>query len=217
MAWLAGIGLLLALVMGGCSSGGSAQPFQDDLNGYTLTVSPAAVTLPAGATQPFTAVLAQGGVPVAPQPIVTWSAAPESLGQFSGDLFLAGAPGQSGSVVATVAINGAVLTATAAVTISEGGGGIPATLVAVEVVPANDEDLSAMPAGCSVQLIALAVLASGEMVPITDPVHWSVSGGIGTVTAGGVFTATEPGAGKVHATYADFSGFAPIRVVCPGE
>ncbi|OPZ82483.1 MAG: hypothetical protein BWY76_02702 [bacterium ADurb.Bin429] len=216
MSWLVGIGLLLALGLGGCSSGGGAQAFQDDPDGYTLTVSPTSVTLSPGATHTFIAVLAQGGVPVEPQPIVTWSAVPERLGQFSGDVFLAGEAGQSGSVVATVEVAGTTLSATAAVTISEENG-LPDSLISVEVVAENDEDLSAMPAGYCVQLIALAVLESGQVVPITGTVQWSVSGGIGTVTQSGVFSAIEPGTGRIHATFAGFSGFTPIRVVCPGE
>jgi hypothetical protein len=74
-----------------------------------------------------------------------------------------------------------------------------------------------MPAGCSVQLIAYAVDESGAMTPIADTVQWSVSGGIGTVTQDGVFSATEPGPGKVHATYAGYSGFTRIQVICLGE
>jgi hypothetical protein len=214
-AWIAGVLLFAAMLMlGGCSSNDNgSQGFQDDPNGYVLTISPDNVTLAAGSTQTYTAILTQAGVPVDPQPEVAWSAAPEGTGQFTGNVFAAGAPGQSGTITASVIVNGAPITDTATVAIANQS----LALVAVEVGPANDEDLSAIPAGASVQLIAYAINEAGTATPITEPVVWTVTGSIGTVTQNGVFTATEPGTGKVHATYAGFSGFAAVQVLCPSE
>lgn len=54
--------------------------------------------------------------------------------------------------------------------------------------------------------------SSGETFDVVNSATWSVTGGIGTVTSGGLFTAQQGGTGGVAASVGTLSGSAPVTV-----
>lgn len=86
---------------------------------------------------------------------------------------------------------------------------VPGVPAAVRVSP----DASELISGQNQQFSA-SVFNAHEY-PLNDKVQWSVSQGVGTIDAGGLFTATKAGAGTVNATAGDATAQANITVT-PG-
>jgi len=166
----------------------------------TVTVAPPTATLTPDGTQTFTATVEDAfGNVISTTP--TWSTT-GGIGTVDGaGAFTAGRTAGAGSVAATAgSVQG-----TAAVTVNPGA---PARVV---VTPPS-----------AVADVATAVAMSGQVVDqygnavSGSTIVWSVTGGIGTITSAGLFTAGQtPGTGEVVATVGAIDGRAGVTVV-PG-
>jgi hypothetical protein len=166
----------------------------------TVTVSPNPSTVPTDATQQFTAVGSDAsGNPVAISP--TWDAINGGGVISATGLFTAG------TTVGTFA---------STVRASDGISGL-ATVEVVAALPASilvSPNPTSVPYAGTRQFTATATDASGNPVAIS-PV-WSVAGGGGSITAGGLFTAfTNTGVFIVRATSNGVFGISSVQVNPP--
>ncbi|MHB1095504.1 MAG: hypothetical protein ACYC3F_04960 [Gemmatimonadaceae bacterium] len=166
----------------------------------TITVSPAAATLPINGTQPYTAVGRDAGgnvVPIAP----TWSVVAGGGTITGAALFTAGTT--PGVFTNTVSAAVGAIVGTATVTVTTG-------VVASLTVTPNPTTLAIN--GVQ-QMVAVARDAGGNVVPMT-PV-WAIVAGGGAVSGAGVFTAgTVPGTfvNTVRATSGGVTGTATVTI-----
>ncbi|MEM3031101.1 MAG: carboxypeptidase regulatory-like domain-containing protein [Candidatus Micrarchaeia archaeon] len=86
-----------------------------------------------------------------------------------------------------------------------------ATLSYLVVTPAS----ASLAAGAQQAFTATAYYSDTSSQDVTSLANWSVTGGIGTVNASGVFTATTAGSGTVAATYQNVSNSSSVTVT-PG-
>ncbi|MHB9134801.1 MAG: TolB family protein [Armatimonadota bacterium] len=130
----------------------------------------------------------------------TWSVT-GGIGAISADgVFQAGTPG-TGTVVATVT-------------------GVPSASVEVTVVTGPAQSLTInfpsgfdpqnMKIGDQVTFTASISDGNGNQTPVT--LAWEISGGIGTITADGLFTATQAGSGSISGSYNGLTASLALRV-----
>ncbi|MEM4389908.1 MAG: carboxypeptidase regulatory-like domain-containing protein [Candidatus Micrarchaeia archaeon] len=86
-----------------------------------------------------------------------------------------------------------------------------ATLSYLVVTPAS----ASLAAGAQQAFTATAYYSDTSSQDVTSLANWSVTGGIGTINASGVFTATRAGSGSVVATYQNVSNSSSVTVT-PG-
>ena len=160
----------------------------------SLTILPASASLSADSSLDFNAVLTDllgGTSSVEP----TWGVT-GSIGTISATgLFT---PTTAGAGRVTGVYLG--LRDSSEVTVSPG---VPAT---VTISPAS----ATVSADSTRQFAATVRDSDGNIV--STPVTWSVLGGIGTITTGGLFTATTAGTGNVRAAAGTAVGLAPVTV-----
>jgi hypothetical protein len=175
-----------------------------------ITVTPTPVTLAAGGTQQFTAVIkdASGNVLTT---VPHWSITAGGGTIDANGMFTAGTV--AGSYLSTVTASVGALTGTATVNVTGGA------LASVTVSP----DVQQLAVGATQQYTAVGKDANGNIVPFT-PI-WSVQAKGGTIDASGIFTA-----GAVAGTFANtvracsteacgtgsLSGFATVTVGAGG-
>ena len=171
----------------------------------TLTVSPDTATLAEGATQQFTVTGQDAeGDPISPLPPVTWTVN-GGIGTIDADgLFTATAAG-TGSVTATAG------------TVSDSSGTISVTAIQVPVkYLIVSPETASLVQSTTQQFTVTAKDADGSTISPTPAVTWSVEGGIGTIGADGLFTATTVGSGSVKAAIGDVYDYSGQVVVTAG-
>ncbi|CVK34100.1 Ig-like domain-containing protein [Methanoculleus bourgensis] len=166
----------------------------------SISVSPAAPTIDVGETQQFTAICYdQYGAPISDVSVI-WSSENETVGTIdTSGLFTAI---EEGATTITASANGISGTATVTVTPA------PRVLTTVDVSPATAD----IAVGETEQFTATCYDQNGEVMPDVS-VTWSSSNeAVGTMTAGGIFTAHSEGATTVTASAEGVSGSASVTV-----
>ena len=155
----------------------------------SLTVSPDTASVAKGATQQFTVTAKDAdGNTISPTPAVTWTV--------NGGI---GTIGADGLFTATTAGTGSVTAASG--TVSDTSGDVVVTDAGVQVASLTvSPDTASVTKGAAQQFTVTAQDADGNTISPTPAVTWTVNGGIGTIGADGLFTATTVGTGSVTAT-----------------
>jgi len=183
-----------------------------------ITVTPAVGTVEAGATQQFhaTGIYSDSSTQDLTN-AVTWSSSSSSTATISN------APGSEGLATAvaegaatiTASYPSALISGTAALTVTPLSSPIPATLVAVTVSPA----VSSVAAGATQQFTATGIYSDSSTQNLTDVVTWSSSvAGTATISnasgSQGLATAVADGATTITATdpSTPISGTAALTV-----
>ncbi|HEY3417605.1 MAG TPA: hypothetical protein VGM23_12040 [Armatimonadota bacterium] len=199
--------LALALLVGlvGCGTGGSS-----DNSTTQLQVDPNGLTVPAGEQRTITAQVLQNGVPVT-NPQLTWSLSSTTVGTITqAGVFTATTSTTSASPAAgNIIVTSAGKTASIPVTV------VPGALAHVIVTGPAGANLGSVSSGAALTFTAEGTDSynnRGESRIAITPT-WSVQGGIGTVSANGVFQATAAGTGKIVATVGSLQGSLDITVV----
>jgi parallel beta-helix repeat protein len=167
----------------------------------TVELTPASATLVAGATQQFSAVARDSLGNALTGQTFTWSVVAGGGSISTGGLFTAGTT--AGTFTNTVRVAVGSVSATATVTVT------PGPVARVAVTPAT----ATVAPGGTVSFTAQGYDANDN--PVTGSVTWSATAAAGTITQGGVFTASmTPGtwANAVSATIGSVSGSASVTV-----
>jgi len=183
-------------------TGGFSRSAAVTLSTPTISLSPGAADLTSGQTLQYTATALNGsGVALVPQPTITWSCLGGSIS--SGGLYTATASSGSDTVTATATISGATYHAAGAITLSA---------PTISVAPT-----SATLAEAQTQAFTATVLGPGGTALVPQPaVTWSVVGAGGTVSSGGLFTATAAsGSLQVVATLGSVAQSAAVTLATP--
>jgi uncharacterized protein YjdB len=166
-----------------------------------VTLTPAAMTLVAGATQQLAAQVTDGSGNILPErPITYRSDAPAIATVSATGLVTAVAPGQTRIVATSEGRTGA---ATVVV--------LPVPVATVAVAPAT----STLAVGGTVRLVATARAAGGQLLTGRTVTFTSGAPAVATVAATGVVTAVAPGTAVVLATVEGVTGSATITVTRP--
>ncbi|MBE2249537.1 MAG: hypothetical protein IAE78_08295, partial [Myxococcus sp.] len=167
----------------------------------SIAISPTSPSMPVGATQQFTATaLDSAGAPIPGAPI-TWSVVNAGGTINATGLFTAGTT--SGAFANTVRATSGTTTATVSVTVTPG----PVATVAVSPMMAT------LAPGGTTSFTAQARDAFGNSV--SSPITWSATPAAGTITPGGVFTASNTTGtynAAVTATAGSVSGSATVEI-----
>lgn len=159
----------------------------------TITVTPTTASVYDGSTQQFTgAVKNSQGITVVAEG--TWSVTGGIGTITTAGLFTATTAG-TGTVVYT----SGTITGSAAVTVLSSALTITITPTSATAIVAGTQQFS-------------AVITNSQNDTVTGQGTWSVSGGIGTITTAGLFTATTAGVGAVVYTYETYTGSATVTV-----
>ena len=160
---------LLAAACGGSTSEPGAGPLA------VITVSPANGSVAARGTQRFTAAGADAAGKSVALTAPSWEVTAGGGAIDEGGLFTAGAV--TGVFTGTISATSGGVTGHATLTVS------PGTLKAIIITPG----LASLAIGASQQFFAAGQDADGNLFPIAPT--WTLKGGGGTLTAGGLFTA----------------------------
>ncbi|MCX5750750.1 MAG: DNRLRE domain-containing protein [Candidatus Saganbacteria bacterium] len=163
-----------------------------------ILVSPSSVTVNISGTQKFSALGLYSNNTVA-SITPTWSVSNtcgtiDSTGKF-----------YAGSVACTGEVRASLETISASVTVTVSTGG-SSQLSSIEVTPSSYNGR----VNQTRTFTAVGRNASGEVVAMT-PV-WDVTGGVGTIGATGIFTATATGSGTVVCTSGEVSRSVPVTI-----
>jgi hypothetical protein len=159
----------------------------------SIVLSPATVSLAAGATQQFTATAKdQFGNPMSPQPAFTWALS--GVGTLSGS-GLYTAPSTSGTATVTASVGGVSGMASVTVTLSQ-------TLTSIVLSPAT----VSLAAGATQQFTATAKDQFGNPMSPQPAFAWTLVSGGGTLNGSGLYTApANSGTATVKASCATVS------------
>ncbi|MCE5250198.1 Ig-like domain-containing protein [bacterium] len=165
----------------------------------SIVISPASADVLTGGTAQFTATAydTTGAVMVVP---ITWSVTGGIGSIDQNGLFTAMTAGNGSAVASSGEISAA-----APVTVSDP----PPVLGSIVISPASANLLTDETA----QFTATGYDTKGAVMAV--PITWSVTGGIGTVSTTGLFTATTAGNGSVVASSGGISANVPVSVSVP--